>query len=79
VQDVLVSGESKTVSLREPLSVHLYYLTAWVDEAGTVQFRRDVYGYDAKVAAALAKESLLAFDFNLGPAPLRAELASPAP
>jgi len=75
IKRAVAAGGSQTVSLREPLPVHIYYLTAWVDEAGTVQFRRDVYGYDAKVTAALAKESLLAFDFNLGPGPLRAELA----
>jgi murein L,D-transpeptidase YcbB/YkuD len=79
VQDALLTGESTTVSLRERLPVHIYYLTAWVDESGTVQFRRDVYGYDAKVAAALARESLLAFDFNLGRGQLRAEMAPPAP
>lgn len=78
VQDAIAAGDSKTVSLREPLPVHIYYLTAWVDEAGTVQFRRDVYGHDAKVAAALSKESLLKLDFNLGPGQLRAELAGGA-
>ena len=76
VRDALASGASTTISLREPMPVHLYYLTAWVDESGTVQFRRDVYGYDSKVAAALAQESLLAFDsIHLGPVQLRAELA----
>ncbi|HEX3525844.1 MAG TPA: L,D-transpeptidase family protein [Thermoanaerobaculia bacterium] len=55
VQDALATGESHVVSLHNPLPVHLLYLTAWVDDDGTVQFRRDVYGRDAKVAAALSR------------------------
>jgi murein L,D-transpeptidase YcbB/YkuD len=34
------------IHLPEALPVHLVYLTAWVDENHTVQFRPDVYGYD---------------------------------
>jgi hypothetical protein len=33
--------------------VHLTYQTAFVDEAGKLQFREDVYGRDAPVLAAL--------------------------
>ena len=31
---------------------HITYLTAWVD-GGVVNFRRDIYGHDAKLLAAL--------------------------
>jgi murein L,D-transpeptidase YcbB/YkuD len=55
VQDALATGESHVVSLHNPLPVHLLYLTAWVADDGTVQFRHDVYGRDAKVAAALSR------------------------
>ena len=33
--------------------MHVTYLTAWVDEDGTAHFRDDIYGRDARLAAAL--------------------------
>ena len=64
LQSVLASGEQTTVSLPEPLPVHLLYFTAWVDEEGTVQFRRDVYGHDTRLAKALADEPIVELDFD---------------
>ena len=64
VQDAIATGESHVVSLHNPLPVHLLYLTAWVDDDGTVQFRRDVYGRDAKVAAALSRSPRCTPDFG---------------
>ncbi len=43
----LESAETRTINLAEPLPVILAYLTAVVDEAGTVYFYRDIYGKDA--------------------------------
>jgi murein L,D-transpeptidase YcbB/YkuD len=64
LQEVLASGEQKTVSLPHPLPVHLLYFTAWVDPDGTVEFRRDVYGHDAKLAKALAEEPIVELDLD---------------
>lgn len=64
IQSVLASGEQTTVSLPKPLPVHLLYFTAWVDENGTVQFRRDIYGHDAKLVKALADEPIVELDFD---------------
>jgi murein L,D-transpeptidase YcbB/YkuD len=47
------SGDRMIVSLKEPLPVHIAYLTAWVNKDGTAHFRNDVYGRDAILAAAL--------------------------
>jgi murein L,D-transpeptidase YcbB/YkuD len=43
----LESAETRTINLAEPLPVILAYLTAVVDEAGTVYFYRDIYDRDA--------------------------------
>jgi murein L,D-transpeptidase YcbB/YkuD len=47
------SGQRAIVTLDQPLPVHIAYLTAWVNKDGSVNFRRDVYGRDAILAAAL--------------------------
>jgi murein L,D-transpeptidase YcbB/YkuD len=39
-------GKEKVVPLKNPLSVHLLYWTAWVDKDGALQFRDDIYGLD---------------------------------
>ncbi|MEA2691549.1 MAG: L,D-transpeptidase YcbB, partial [Acidobacteriota bacterium] len=56
IQEVIDSGETKSVPLPAPLPVHILYWTAWVDEDGTVQFRKDIYGHDADLDRALAAE-----------------------
>jgi L,D-transpeptidase YcbB len=48
------AGEERHVKLREPIPVHIIYMTAWVDEGGGLHFQNDVYGYDAKQARAWA-------------------------
>jgi len=43
----------KTVWLPEPIPVNVVYLTAWVDENGSIQFRNDIYGLDKVLNEAL--------------------------
>jgi murein L,D-transpeptidase YcbB/YkuD len=47
--------EEQTVTLKEPLPVHIGYWTAWVEEDGKVTFTDDPYGLDRKHAAARAR------------------------
>lgn len=54
-QRQLDKGETRTVVLKQPVTVHLLYQTAWVDAAGTVQFREDIYGRDNELLDALAR------------------------
>ncbi|HYG61679.1 MAG TPA: L,D-transpeptidase family protein [Thermoanaerobaculia bacterium] len=62
IQAKLASGETTSVPLPRPLAVHLVYFTAWADENGVVHFRDDVYGHDAKLAAALMEEPPVPLD-----------------
>jgi L,D-transpeptidase YcbB len=48
---VLTGWRTRSVRLSEHLPVHIVYSTAWVDEAGEVQFREDVYGRDEDLVA----------------------------
>jgi murein L,D-transpeptidase YcbB/YkuD len=49
----LASGKTTRINLKTPVPVHLTYLTAWIGEGGTVEFRDDIYGRDKLLAAAL--------------------------
>ena len=40
----------KKVPVKPSLPVYITYFTAWVDETGAINFRRDIYGHDAKLA-----------------------------
>ena len=46
----------KTISLPEPILVHLLYWTAWADEDGSVQFRDDIYARDNLLDKALQEK-----------------------
>ena len=48
------SGARKVVNLPQSIPVHLTYLTNWVNKDGSVYFRKDIYGRDKLLAAALA-------------------------
>jgi len=45
----------QVVTLTRTVPVHVLYLTAWVDGHGVLQFREDIYGYDAAHEAYLKK------------------------
>lgn len=49
----IATGEQKVITLRQPIPVHLTYLTAWVNKDGSVHFRDDIYGRDKLLAEAL--------------------------
>ena len=46
------SATETHVKLTEAIPIHILYFTSWVDAHGGLQFRDDVYGYNAKQAAA---------------------------
>lgn len=47
-------GPTRAVPLPTPVPVYFLYQTAFSDDGGGVNFRADIYGRDAKLAAALA-------------------------
>lgn len=51
LEQALQDGETKRISLKHRVPVHLVYMTAWFDKMGNMQFRPDIYGRDAKLAA----------------------------
>jgi murein L,D-transpeptidase YcbB/YkuD len=56
IRALLESGETRTVRLPRRVPIHLLYWTSWVDATGTVYFRRDIYGRDARLDAALRQD-----------------------
>jgi murein L,D-transpeptidase YcbB/YkuD len=47
---------NQIVRLHEPITVHIEYWTAWVDEDGTAQFRKDIYEWDELLEEELEEE-----------------------
>src|SRR3984893_592262 len=64
------TGE-RDIHLTTPIPVHLTYQTAFVDEAGHLAVREDVYGRDARLVAALKNE-----DRRIADAPIERREAS---
>ena len=54
IREALGDVRTQHVTLTRPVTVFVLYFTASVDSAGVVHFRRDIYGRDPALAAALA-------------------------
>ncbi|RAK70274.1 L,D-transpeptidase family protein [Hymenobacter edaphi] len=50
IQQTVAEGKEQYVTLPEKLPVYLVYFTAWVDDAGNLHFRDDIYGHDKALA-----------------------------
>ena len=56
VQQAMQSGpDNQQVNLKTPVPVLIFYLTAIVQEDGSVHFFDDIYGHDKSLNAVLAK------------------------
>jgi L,D-transpeptidase YcbB len=49
----LIGGTERTIFLPRPVPIHIEYFTAFVDEAGALQTRDDVYGHTQRIESAL--------------------------
>jgi len=56
IDTVLATGRTIVAHLANPVPIYVAYGTAWVEGDGTVHFRHDVYGRDARLMAALARQ-----------------------
>ncbi|WP_341325546.1 L,D-transpeptidase family protein [Methylotuvimicrobium sp. KM2] len=55
IREAFDQSDQKTVTLLNPIPVHILYWTAWVDLEGVVQFRRDIYNRDDELIQKLQK------------------------
>jgi L,D-transpeptidase YcbB len=58
INEAMNSGEEKFVKVKNPVPVLIAYYTAWVDEAGELNFREDIYGHDAELTQKMFSRSL---------------------
>ncbi|WP_241738887.1 L,D-transpeptidase family protein [Pontibacter beigongshangensis] len=49
LQETIAAGEETWITLPKKVQVYLVYFTSWVDDAGNVHFREDIYGHDKKL------------------------------
>ncbi len=56
IEEAMQSGDdNKTVPLKKPIPVVIFYDTAYVEPDGTIDFTNDVYGYDRLLEETLAE------------------------
>jgi L,D-transpeptidase YcbB len=56
VEEAMNSGpDNRTVSLKTPLPIVIFYLTAIIDEDGQAHFFDDIYGYDEEMQKVFSK------------------------
>lgn len=55
IKSAMYSGVEKTVSLKKPVDVYIFYLSAWSD-GKLIHFRRDVYSRDPAILKALKEK-----------------------
>jgi murein L,D-transpeptidase YcbB/YkuD len=48
IHKAMNSNKEQVVKTKDPIPVLINYYTAWVDEHGQLQFRKDIYGHDKR-------------------------------
>jgi len=70
VQAAMKSGpDNRTISLKTPIPIVIFYVTGLVEDDGHVHFFDDIYGYDAAMQKVLAKGP----PYPVKPVPVRAK------
>ena len=58
-QRTLATGQETQINLVDPVPVHIVYRTAFTQPKGRMQYRRDIYGRDAKIRGALERAGVV--------------------
>ncbi len=53
IDEAMHLPKEKWVTLKKTVPVFLVYFTAWVDDNGNLNFRKDIYGHDEKMSEKL--------------------------
>lgn len=56
IREAMLGGVETMVPLTRRVPVMITYFTAWVDDAGRLNFRDDIYGHDQQLAAELFRD-----------------------
>jgi murein L,D-transpeptidase YcbB/YkuD len=54
--DYMYSGKNTWIKLKHKIPVYIVYFTAWVSNDGTLNFRDDLYGHDARMKKMMFKD-----------------------
>jgi murein L,D-transpeptidase YcbB/YkuD len=69
IRRMIASMQETDIKFTTAIPVHITYQTAFVDDAGHLQFREDVYGRDARLLAALKSDDRRQVDVPVAQAP----------
>ena len=53
IYEAMHRSTEKWVTIKKPIPVFITYFTSWVDDNGELNFRKDIYGHDKKMAEKL--------------------------
>lgn len=59
IKSIIETNKQTRIELKNPIQVHITYLTAWADNDGTAQFRKDLYKRDDALTKAIRPLALL--------------------
>ena len=55
IKNGMTPGKEKYVNLKQGMPVFVVYFTSWADNAGKLNFRKDIYGRDKALEAMMYK------------------------
>jgi murein L,D-transpeptidase YcbB/YkuD len=56
ITQAMNAGTERSVVLKQPVGIYIYYLTAWAAADNVVHYRTDIYSRDEPLLEALKKQ-----------------------